>query len=273
MEANKQLVKKKMGTVKDLLTRFRPQLESALPKHVTIDRLMGAALAAVNKQPLLLECRPESLLRALYQCAQLGLEPDTPLGLAYLVPYGKQVQFIPGYRGLISLARRSGNITGIESRIVYEKDRFEVCFGLKPELIHFPAYDEADRGKIRLVYSIARFRRGEEPQVEIMNKPQIDGIMKRSAAGDRGPWGTDYEEMARKTVVKRLCKYLPLSIDLAQAIELDNQAETGKNQEIMAEVDLTDVADVAKEEKPVKTETASSKLAMELDEEPPLDEG
>ena len=186
---------------------------------------------------------PLSLIGAVVVAAQLGLEPGIA-GHAYLVPYGKQVTLIPGYRGLIELALRSGKIRSIEAHAVKEGDDFAFAFGLSPELRHVPA--ASNRGPTTAVYALARFADGGV-QFDVMRKDDVDAIRRRSRASDSGPWSTDYDEMAKKTVVRRLCKYLPVSIELQTAISMDESAERGHKQDnhkvIAADYDIADAAD------------------------------
>ena len=215
-----------MNTIKDLIERSKNAIASRLPKHLTPDRIMKVALTAINKTPKLLECSRESLLMSIMQAAELGLEPGGALGEGYLVPYGNQCQFIPGYRGLISLARRSGQIISIEAHVVNEKDEFDCGLGLDPFLKHTPAWEEEDPGKLRFVYAVAKLKDGGV-QFEVMSRAQIEGIRAKSKAGRSGPWVDHFDEMARKTVVRRLFKYLPVSVELASALDLQASAEAG----------------------------------------------
>lgn len=257
----------KHSTLKGLLTQYQKSIEKALPRHISADRMMKVALTAITKQPTLLDCDPNTFMLAMMGAAQLGLEPNTPLGSAYLVPFYnskrgvKEIQLIPGYRGLIELARRSGEIASIEARVVYENDSFEFSFGLAPKLVHVPNLDNP--GGMRLVYAIARLKgNGEDPIVEVMTKTDIDKIKASSKSGNSGPWVDHYDEMARKTVVRRLCKYLPLSIELADAIELDQRAAVGEPQTI--QVDLPDDMRIeveSAETEPTQTEKVAKKLA------------
>src|SRR5690606_17978119 len=182
-------------------------MNAALPRHITPERLARVALTAISSNPRLLECTKESLALALIEAGQLGLEPHGVMGQAYLVPYynGKtkkyEAQFQVGYRGLIDLARRSGEITKIEARVVREGDHFEYEYGLRPNLVHRP--DPTSQGDVTHVYAIA-WLKDAEPIFEVMTRAQVDAIRRRSKAADSGPWVTDYEAMARKTVVKRL---------------------------------------------------------------------
>ena len=224
----------KSATVQQLLTnpRIKSQIALALPQHVTPERLMRVALTEVRKTPALAQCKPESLLAAIMQCAQLGLEPGGALGHAYLVPFRDQVQFIVGYRGMIDLARRSGQVLSIEARAVYEADTFHVSFGLDPDLKHEPAWDAADRGKLTFVYAVARLRDGGV-QFEVMSRAEIEKVRAQSKAGNNGPWVTHFEEMAKKTVIRRLFKYLPVSVEIARAVGLDEAAERGEQAEVI----------------------------------------
>lgn len=232
----------KLDTMRALLEKAKPQLASVLPKHLTPDRLMRIALAAMSRSPKLMDCTPQSVLLSVMHAAQLGLEAGGPLGHAYLVPYRNkngtmECQLIPGYRGLIELARRSGQIANIEAHVVRAGDRFRCAFGLSPVLEHEPDWGAESPGDLRCVYSVAHLKDGGT-QVEVMTKAEVESIRKRSKASDSGPWMTDYDEMARKTVVRRLAKYLPMSTEMAQALALEEHAEQGES---IATID-TDVA-------------------------------
>lgn len=170
------------------------------------------------------------------QCAQLGLEPGGALGHAYLLPFENrkkgitEVQFIVGYRGMLDLARRSGQIISIEARAVYAADRFHVALGLNPDLTHEPDWEAADRGPLRFVYAVAKLKDGGT-QFEVMSRAEIERVRSQSKAGQNGPWVTHFDEMAKKTVIRRLFKYLPVSIELATAVGLDEQSEAGQPQD------------------------------------------
>ena len=260
-----------LNSVKQLLEASKTAIASRLPKHVTADRLTKVALTAVNKTPALLACTKESLLMSIMQAAELGLEPGGALGEGYLVPYGKQCQFIPGYRGLISLARRSGQIVSLEAHVVHAKDAFTFELGLESKLVHVPNLEDEDPGPLRFVYAVAKLQ-GGGVQFDVMSKAQVDKIRGRSKAGSSGPWVTDYEEMARKTVVRRLFKYLPVSVELAQALELQAAAESGDFTappiELEAEVIGGDTAETegATFTKPTTTKRGSLKDALKKDE-------
>jgi len=219
--------------------KVKQQMALALPKHVTADRLARVALTEVRRNPVLSRCDQHSFLGAIMTCAQLGLEPGGPLGHAWLVPFENrkagrtEVQFILGYRGMIDLARRSGQIQSIEARAVYEGDQFSVKFGLDSDLTHAPDFDNPNRtlpDKLRFVYAVAKLKDGGV-QFEVMSRREIEAARAQSKAAANGPWQTHYEQMARKTVVRRLFKFLPVSIELARAIEQDERADLGLPQD------------------------------------------
>jgi len=228
-------VAKPIENFKATLEKASGTIAAVLPKHLTPERIMKIATVAVSRTPLLLECTPASVVQAVVLSSQLGLEAGGPLGHAYMVPYrngktGKyEAQFIPGYRGLIDLARRSGQVSSIEAHCVYEKDEWEYAnteSGVK--LRHVPFWD-GDRGKLTRVFAIARLKGEAIPQIEVMSRSDVDKIRAKSKAKDSGPWVTDYDEMARKTVVRRIVKYLPMSVELVSALSLEDRAEGHAN--------------------------------------------
>lgn len=215
-------------TLREMLETDATQraIAAVIPKHMKPERLMKVALVAVTRTPKLQECTAQSVLQAIMQAAELGLDCGGALGSSYLVPYGNTCTLIIGYRGLVDLARRSGQIESIESRPVYEGEAFELVFGLEPSLTHRPNPQQAPDGdKLIGVYVIARLKDGGR-HVEWMTKAEINAIRSRSRAGTSGPWVTDFVEMARKTVVRRACKYLPLSPEMVRAIEIEDESGT-----------------------------------------------
>lgn len=208
------------------LTEKRGAIAGRLPAHMNPDRLIKIAITAAAKNPRILDCDRESVMLSIMQAAELGLEPGGALGEGYLVPYGKTCQFIPGYRGMISLARRSGQIVSIEAHAVFEADEFLVEFGLDPKLVHKPTM-KADRGSVIAFYAVAKIV-GGGIQYDYMTKADVDAIRARSKASGSGPWVTDYNEMGKKTVIRRLFKVLPVSVELCRALELHAESEAGE---------------------------------------------
>jgi len=212
-------------TVRDMLEEKRTDIRAMLPTHVNVERFMKSALLAVARDKGLQDCTPLSLLAAVINAAELGLDFVPSKGHAYLIPFknhGKlEAQFMPGYRGLIDLAKRSRVVTKIEAHLVCEKDQFELVFGTESKLYHKP-YLQGAPGAVIGAYAVAFFS-SAGPQFEFMRLDEIKAIQVRSKAGGSGPWNTDWNEMARKTVVRRIFKYLPSSPDIEKAIEADNR--------------------------------------------------
>ena len=215
--------KDKQNTIKDLLERSKGSIAAVLPKHMTPERLLKVALSATARTPTLLSCTPQSILLAVMQSAELGLEVGGLLGEAYFVPFKGSVQLIVGYKGLIKLARNSGMLKTIEARVVRQNDVFEIEFGLENKLVHKPCL-AGDPGEMVCVYAIARYK-DDAYQVEVMTRAEVEAIRSRSKASEDGPWKTDYEEMAKKTVLRRLLKTGPLSPEANRALEHEAAVE------------------------------------------------
>lgn len=225
-----QAVAKRQGTALDYLNndKFKEQLASALPKFLDTDRFIRSAITEFRLNPALAECSVPSVLGYFMQAAACGLEPGSTLGQCYPVPFNnrktgqKEVQFIPGYRGLLSIARRSGEIASVIAECVYMNDEFSIEYGMEPKLIHKPCID-GDPGAFRGAYCIVRFKgEGIEPTLMYMSKAKIDMVRNRSKASNYGPWVTDYEEMAKKTVFRKMFKWLPISIEQQRAAAVDD---------------------------------------------------
>lgn len=216
---------------RNFLEKNKAQIAAALPAHLTPDRMIRLSCTEFAKNKQLQQCNPITVFGSIIQASQLGLEIGV-MGQAYLVPFKNrktnqyECQLIPGYKGLIGLARRSGEVTSIETHIVYEKDEFDLVLGMETQLKHVP-YLEGDRGNPRIVYGIAKFKDGGH-HFEWMSITEVNKIRARSKASDSGPWVTDYDQMVRKTLVRRMTNYLPMSIELANAITLADAAEAGK---------------------------------------------
>lgn len=221
-------------SVQGLLVKFKDQIQAALPKGLTAERLSRIALTELRKNPKLLECEPTSFMGAVMQCAQLGLEPGSELGHVYLVPYENrrankiEVQLQIGYRGMLDLTRRSGQIRSISAHTVHEKDQFHYAFGLQEKLEHVPA--PGDRGEMIYVYAVAFFKDGGY-QFEVLSKKEVEKSRDSSRSGKFGPWVTHFDEMAKKTAIRKLFKYLPISIEVQKAVGLDELAEAGVSQD------------------------------------------
>lgn len=219
--------KEQPTTMMGWIAGYEKQIAKALPSVMTPERFTRIAMTAVTQNPQLGQCTPGSFIGALLTSAQLGLEPNTPLGQAYLIPYynGKagslECQFQLGYRGMIALAHRSGELQNIEAHVVYENDFFEYELGLEPKLKHKPAM--SNRGEIAWVYAVYHLVSGGFG-FEVMSYEDIENHRKKySKASQKGfsPWSTTWEEMAKKTVIKKALKYAPLQSDFARAMTGD----------------------------------------------------
>jgi recombination protein RecT len=241
--ANAQVPAKKPQTLAEMLMgpKMQAQLAAALPNVMTAERFARVVLTEIRKNPKLGEATPQSFFGAVMQCAQLGLEPGGALGHCYLLPFENrrkgivEVQFILGYKGMLDLARRSGQILSIEARAVYEHDTFHVSFGLDPDLKHTPNWDVEDRGALKFVYAVAKLKDGGT-QFEVMSGREINKIRDGSQGYQTAvrfnrtdsPWMAAYEEMAKKTVLRRIFKYLPVSIESQRAAGQDEAADRGE---------------------------------------------
>lgn len=212
-----------------LSDQFKKQLALAVPKHLNADRMARIAATEVRKNKALLNTEPTSFLGSVMQAAQLGLEPGSALGQAYLVPYGNQCQLIIGYKGMIDLARRSGQVLSLNAYAVREGDDFNFQLGLKPDIHHVPSL-EADRIKkpITYVYAVATLKGGGY-QFEVMSRAEVEAV--KAKAKSKNIWNSYFEEMAKKTVIRRLFKYLPVSIEALEITNADAKREAGEKVE------------------------------------------
>ena len=219
-------VKKQSGVLDHLQSEsFKRQLQMALPKFFDTDRFVRSAISDFRLNPALQECSVPSVLGFYMQAAMCGLEPSSVLGQCYPVPFHnkktgqKECQFIIGYRGMASLARRSGDVLSIDAHIVHEHDDFTLTYGLNQDIRHAPCLND-DPGAMTGAYCVVRFKDGSS-QFAYMTKRQIDDHRRRSKSSGSGPWVTDYEEMAKKTVFRQVFKWLPISIEAQTAAAVD----------------------------------------------------
>lgn len=233
-----QIQKKPLGqvaSVKELLhnNAAKGQLAQVAASHMNPERMMRLMANAVRTTPKLAECDPMSLLGGLMTCAGLGLEPNTVLGHAYLIPFKNnrkkvtEVQLVLGYKGLIDLARRSGHITSIAAHVHYDDDElWEYEEGTEARLRHVPG---AQEGKKLHAYAIAKFKDGGHayavlPWSKVMSIRDNSQGWKTAVRYNKtasSPWATHEDAMARKTAIRALANYLPLSVEMKDAISLD----------------------------------------------------
>ena len=212
-------------TIQNTIERMMPEIKKALPNTITPERFTRITLSALSNNPTLKLCSELSFLSAMMTSAQLGLEPNTPLQQAYIIPYKNhgnyEAQFQIGYKGLIDLAYRSGQVKTIYAEAVHENDTFEYELGLNPKLVHVPA--DRNRGEVTHYYAVFKLVNGGEG----MFVASKDDILKhaekysKSYAKDTSPWKTNFDEMAKKTVIKQVLKYAPLSTDFMSKLTAD----------------------------------------------------
>lgn len=247
------------ATVKDLLEKNKMEIAVALPKHLTIDRMIKVLLLATDRQPDLLKCSQRALVQAMVQCAELGLEPGGVRGLVYLIPrkvkgedLNRDCQVLVGFRGLIHLAKQSGELLDVEAHVVHEGDIWQHQKGFNPILRHVPC--EAPGRPLR-VYAIAHLRSGLQ-HAEVMPWAEVEKIRGQSQGYQFDPkgsvWALHESEMARKTAVRRLMKYVEISPELEAALAREDMAE------LVPEIEVT--APPAPKKRALKVEPIDAEL-------------
>lgn len=222
-----------------LIERMKPEMLRALPRHITPDRMSRIVLTAIRTTPKLEQCTPSSFLACAMSLAQLGLEPNTPLGFAYLIPRNMENKrtgrkemtctLIIGYQGMMDLARRSGQVLGLRAHAVRQGDEFRYSLGAAPMIHHVPSEDpEREARPITHAYAVASIRDGGEA-FAVLSLAQINARRNRSMAKDAGPWRTDFEAMCLKTAMRALFPWIPKSAEMARAEALEVAVDTGKS--------------------------------------------
>lgn len=217
--------KKEEAKFPAMLEQHKAEIYKALPRHINGDRMARIALTAFRRNPKLGECDPRSVFAAVIQAAQLGLEPDT-LGRSYLIPYGKECNFVPGWKGLVDLVNRSGQAS-VWTGCVFDGDIFEYALGDRPYVKHVPM-DEDDPLKITHVYAVGRVKNAEWPVIEVWRISKVKRHRDRyNKVGKRHYSFENWEMYARKVPLLQVLKYMPLSPELATAVALSDAAEVG----------------------------------------------
>ncbi len=239
--AEKKLAQGRPVTMQDYIKKMEPAIAKALPSVITPERFTRITLSALSTNTKLQECSPQSFLGAMMTAAQLGLEPNTPLGQAYLIPYRNhgqmECQFQLGYKGLIDLCYRSGEVTTVQAQTVYENDIFEYELGLENKLRHVPARTE--RGAPSYFYAVFKTKSGGYG-FEVMSVEDVRAHAQRySKSYGSGPWQTNFEEMAKKTVLKRVLKYAPMKTEFVRALSADESIKTHIDPDMLSEPNET----------------------------------
>jgi recombination protein RecT len=229
--------------VGEYLAKNMKAIQSVLPQHMNSDRMARISLNVIRDNPLLLQCNLPSLMGAVLESAKLGLEPGL-LGQSYILPYKNykaskaagvdvyEAQFIIGYRGLIDLVRRSGQVSTISAQAVHEKDVFNFEYGLEDKLEHKPALK--DKGAVIAYYALAKMKDGGYSFV-VMSREDVEHHRdKYSKAKQYGPWVDEFDAMAKKTVLRQLIKYLPISVeflsnDESNGVQMHNSMAEDEN--------------------------------------------
>lgn len=244
--ARKAGARKEPKNMQQWVQVMEPQIKKALPSVITVERFSRMVLTAISTNPKLAECTPQSFCGAMMQAAQLGLEPNTPLGQAYLIPYRNkgvdECQFQIGYKGLIDLAHRSGEFKMIYAKEVYEHDEFTYSFGLEPTLEHHP-YTGEDRGEITHYYAVYTLINGGFG-FEVMSKQEVEAFARKYSQayvkGYTSPWKTNFDEMAKKTVIKKVLKYAPIKTEFVRQVQQDETIKTTIDEDMSIVADTTD---------------------------------
>lgn len=246
------MTKKKNKTMQDYVKAMEGEIAKALPSVITPERFTRMVLSAISTNSKLAECTPQSFLGSMMTAAQLGVEPNTALGQAYIIPYRNhgtmEAQFQLGYKGLIDLAYRSGDVSIIQAQAVYENDEFEYELGLNPNLVHKPA--TKDRGEAIAYYAVFKTKDGGYG-FEVMS---IDDVKKHAKTyskaydSNSSPWKSNFDEMAKKTVLKRVLKYAPLKSDFVRGVTADETIKTHIDEDMYSVPDDTIYADYTVDE-------------------------
>jgi len=219
-------------TLAALLQKLGPEIARALPRHITADRMARIALTALRTTKDLDKCTPASFIACIMSCAQLGLEPNTPLHQCVLIPRKNRTKgtlectLIVEYQGQLDLSRRSGELGPVYAKAVRKGDEFRVQYGTKPLIHHIPSESPSrEDQEITHVYAVAELRSGGTV-FEVLSRSQVESRRARSAAATEGPWVTDYEAMALKTAIRALWKWLPKSAEMARAAAIEEAPES-----------------------------------------------
>lgn len=261
MDNVSQLVASKRAAIDGMIKKNFARLASACPAHLSPRRMAGALLTLLSKTPDLYQCTDLSIYAGLIQAAELGLELSPQLGQAWLIPYRNnkagtiEAQFQVGAKGWLALAYRSKKVKMASAHVIHQKDEFQICYGLEPDVKHVPrpAFHEGKKTVAGAYAALALVSGGRD--VEWMTTAQIESHKEKYSKGWEKPgsaWQTAWEEMAVKTVLKKLLKRAPLSVEIAKAGEYDDAGEAG---ETMDQLTWADDAGEAGDQGPAQART------------------
>lgn len=219
------------ATLNHYFTQHKNQLAAALPKHLNPDRMVRLALTAFSQNKALQACDPKTVFSSIIVLSQLGLEPGID-GQGYLVPYKGACTPIPGWKGYVDLVSRAGRAT-VWTGAVFEGDEFDYALGDMPYLKHRPG-DENDESKLTHVYAIGRVKGAEFPVIEVWT---INKILKHrdkfNKVGKAHYSFNNLEMYARKIPLLQVLKYMPKSVELQSAMEVEQAAAQGKSTDVI----------------------------------------
>jgi recombination protein RecT len=207
-----------VAVIRQNLEVMAPQLQAALPEHVTVEKFTRVAMTAIQQTPALQNADRNSLFGAIVRLAQDGLLPDGRE--AAIVMFGQQATAMPMIAGVLKKVRQSGEVAKISAQVVYENDEFVVSYGFDEDVTHIPPSLDKPRGKPIGAYATAVLKDGSK-LLEVMSHEEIEKVRAVSRSGKSGPWVQWWGEMARKTVMRRLSKRLPMSTDLEHVFDRD----------------------------------------------------
>lgn len=264
-----QVQRTKKPTLPQLMDQAEARVAEVLPAGMDAVRVMRLAKLAIHKNPKIALCDPITVIQCIVDASSLGLEIDSPIGGAHLVPFKKTCTLILDYRGLVRLALRSGFVDKIISRAVYDGEPFEILQGTTEQLRHIPSVDGPGDNDIVGFYALATLANGQVVH-EYMALSEVDAIKERSRAGRDGPWVTDFAAMGKKTVFKRLVKWLDLSPEFTRAIEFDNRGE-GFSGGTIEDDSVSSITDRLAEKARATADELKAKLGIDVGEGEPDD--
>lgn len=265
---------KKTG-LQSLIRSMQGEIAKALPSVITPERFTRMLFTAISRNPQLVECTPESFMGAMMQAAQLGVEPNTPLGQAYLIPYRNhgrlECQFNLGAKGMLDMAYRSGDVTDVYAHEVHENDIFEYELGLTPKLVHKPVMK--NRGPVIAYYAVFHTKNGGYG-FQVMSKDDVEAFAKKASKSfNSGPWQTYFDEMAKKTVLKKALKYAPMRAEFAKAIAADGTIKSSISENMSDMADEKEYVTIDSEASEPQAAPQAPTPAPEPEEEIPMDWG
>lgn len=227
-----------VNEIRHQLVAMTPEFKNALPSHIKPEKFQRVVMTVVQQSPDLIKADRRSLFASCIKCAADGLIPDGRE--AALVLFGGKVQYMPMLAGIQKRVRNSGEISSIQAHVIYENDKFLSRRGMTETIEHEPLFP-GDRGKPIGAYAIAKFKDGSDPVFEVMDHASIERVRKVSRSGGSGPWVQWWDEMARKTVFRRLSKWLPMDSETDELMRRDDElgapAETSGTMDSMPTID------------------------------------